>query len=97
MRAVVQKLNLSLPYCDAKTENEILVVFRPPTDIPPQLGDVLDIDLQILDSEQTIRNVTQDTSHRIIIHSNDIHDLRLPGGHGTSRFPSLQRRIEATP
>jgi len=94
MRAVVQKVNLGLPYCDAKTDNDILVVFRPPIDIPPRIGDVLDVDLLTLDTEQKINNETKGTSHRIIIRSTDIHDLRIPASHGTSRFPSVERRLE---
>jgi hypothetical protein len=92
MEATVQTINLRLPYCDAKTANDLLVVFRPPTTDPPRLGDVLELDLLHLDAEQEIRNVSQGTSYRMTIKSNDVHDLRLSGGHGTSRFPSADRR-----
>lgn len=92
MQATVKKLNLSLPYCDAETSNEILVVFKPPTNGNLALGDVLDIDLTILDEEQEIKNLTKDKEFTILVKRNDIHDLRLPPSHGTSRLPSLERR-----
>jgi len=95
MQATIQKLNLSLPYCDAKTATDILVVFRPPTTPPLQLGDIIDVDLFQLDAEQMIYNVSRGFSFRAIIKSNDIHDLRMPGGHGTSRFPTVERRSES--
>lgn len=94
MHATVQKLNRSLPYCDAKTGTDILVVFRPPASPEVHVGDVLDVDLFQLDCEQTIHNVTRGFSFAAIIKSNDIHDLRMSGGHGTSRFPSVERRSE---
>ena len=59
MRAIVQKLNPSLPYCDAKTATDILVVFRPPTAPALRVGDVLDVDLFQLDSQQTVYNVSR--------------------------------------
>jgi hypothetical protein len=46
MKAVIQKLNVGLSYCDAETENDILVVFRLPADSHFHVGDVLDVDLQ---------------------------------------------------
>jgi hypothetical protein len=94
MHATVQKLNLNLPYCDAKTATDILVVFRPPTSPALRLGDVLDVNLFQLDCEQTIHNVSRGFSFQAVIKSNDIHDLRMNGGHGTSRFPSAERRLE---
>ena len=97
MHATVQKLNPSLSYCDAKTATDILVVFRPPPSPPLHLGDVLDVDLFQLDCEQTIHNVSRGFSFSAVIKSNDIHDLRLSCCHGTSRFPSVQRRSELSP
>lgn len=95
MQAVVQKVNLKLPYCDAKTSNDILVVFRPSMTNPPHLGDILDFDLLKLDCEQTVSNLTLSTSFPVTIQSNDVHDLRLPSGHGTSRLPSIERRTSS--
>jgi len=95
MHATVQKVNLSLPYCEAKTANDILVVFTPPLDWPPQLGDTLDIDLLSHDCEQAIQNLSQGNQFVATIKSNNIHDLRLPASHGTSRTPKADRIFEA--
>ena len=97
MHAIIQQLDENLPYCDAKTATDILVVFRPPASPALRLGDVLDVDLFQLDREQTIHNVSHGFSFPAVIKSNDIHDLRMPGGHGTSRFPSVARRSELPP
>jgi hypothetical protein len=97
MHAAVQKLNRSLPNCDAKTATDILVAFRPPVSPAIHVGDVLDIDLFQLDAEQTIHNISRGFSFPALIHSHDIHDLRMSGGHGTSRFPTAERRSESTP
>jgi hypothetical protein len=94
MHAIIQKLNPSLPYCDAKTANDILVAFRPPGSPSLHLGDVLDVNLCQLDCEQTIHNLSRGFSFPAVIHSNDIHDLRLSGGHGTSRTPTPERLEE---
>jgi hypothetical protein len=94
MHATVQKLNPSLPYCDAKTATDILVVFRPPASPSLHVGDVLDVDLFQLDCEQTIHNLSRGFSFPAVIKSNNIHDLRLSGGHGTSRTPTAERRAE---
>jgi predicted CoA-binding protein len=94
MKAVVQKVNLSLAYCDAKTANDILVVFRPPLEARPHVGDILEVDLMALAQEQTIRNETQDQQYKTVIKSIDLHDLRLPASHGSSRFPSIERRLD---
>ena len=97
MHATVQKLNQRLPYCDAKTATDILVVFSPPASPSLHLGDVLDVDLFQLDCEQTIHNVSRGFSFPAVVHSNDIHDLRLSSGHGTSRTPTAERRAEQPP
>jgi len=95
MIAKVVKLNKSLPVCEAATENDILVVFKPPTANSINLSDILDIDLDKLDISQTAKNLTQKDSIELFIKSNDVHDLRLPSGHGTSRFPDSKRRNSA--
>ena len=94
MHATIQKLNSSLPCCDAKTATDILVVFRPPASPPLHLGDVLDVNLFQMDCEQTIHNISRGFSFPAVIYSNDIHDLRLSGGHGTSRTPTAERLAE---
>ncbi len=92
MKATISTFRPALPYCDAITENEISVVFKPPLDGSVKVGDVLDVDLEKFDCEQAVMNLTTGKTIRIRINKNDMHDLRLPGGHGTSRFPAPERR-----
>ena len=95
MKATVIKLNTSLPTCSARTKNDLLVVFRPPANALIDLDDVLDFDLQTLDQVQSVENLTKRQRIDLEVRSNDLHDLRLPSSHGTSRFPSDERRNEA--
>jgi hypothetical protein len=97
MHVTVQKLDSNLPYCDARTATDILVVFRPPSSPSLHIGDVLEVDLFQLDCEQTVHNVSRGFSFLAVIYSNDVHDLRMSGGPGTSRFPSVERRLEVSP
>jgi hypothetical protein len=94
MRATIQKLNLALSYCDARSDNDILFAFRPPT-TGLQLRDVIEFDHAIIEASQTARNIT--TGERFEIHprERDIHYLRLPAAHGSSRFPSPERFNDA--
>jgi len=57
MHATIQKLNLHLPYCDAKTSSDILFVFRP-TPSGLHVGDVIEFDPQILEAPQTAKNIS---------------------------------------
>ena len=95
MRAVIQKLNWNLPYCDAKTAHDILFVFRPPTNGLLHVGDPIEINQNILDTEQTAMHIPTGEKFKIEIRKNDVHDLRLPCKHGSSRFPSPERFCEA--
>jgi hypothetical protein len=38
-----------------------------------------------------IRNLSQRNAFTVYIRANDVHDLRLPMSHGSSRTPSLAR------
>jgi len=90
MRATIQTLNMTLPYCDARSDNDILFVFRPPaTGLHP--GDVVEFDHTITEAFQTARNITTGEAFQILLRARDIHDLRLPVAHGSSRFPSSER------
>jgi hypothetical protein len=91
MRATIQKLNMSLPYCDARTAHDILFIFRPPTTGLLHVGDIIELDPDVLDAPQKALHVATGERFPIEIHKNDVHDLRLPSGHGTSRFPSPER------
>ena len=90
MRATIQKLNMALSSCDARSDNDILFVFRPPaTEL--HLGDVVEFDHAIIEASQTARNITTGERFETHLRERDIHDLRLPAAHGSSRFPSPER------
>lgn len=93
MKASVIKLNFYLPIGEARTGNDIIIAFLPPTDGTVSLSDELELDLTRLDVEQDAINLTTGKPVRLKIEMQNVHDLRLPGGHGTSRFPSLARRM----
>ncbi|HVX90994.1 MAG TPA: hypothetical protein VHC20_05220 [Candidatus Paceibacterota bacterium] len=95
MNATVIALNASLPTCSARTKSDILIVFKPPAGALIDLDDVLDVDLLALDRVQVVENLTKRQRVAVEVRSRDIHDLRLPSAHGTSRFPSDERRKEA--
>jgi hypothetical protein len=92
MKASVVKLNLYLPTCEARTRNDIIIEFRPPVDGSIKLSDELELDLEHLDIEQDVLNLRTSQTIRLKIEKQNVHDVRLPGGHGRSRFPSLDRR-----
>ncbi len=92
MKATVVMFNRHLPTAEAVTGNDIAVAFKPPLDGSIALSHELDLDLEKLDVEQTVPNLTTGQMLHLRIASRDVHDLRLPNGHGTSRFPSISRR-----
>jgi hypothetical protein len=92
MKASVVKLNLYLPLCEARTRNDSVIAFRPPVDGSISLSDELEFDLEDLDVEQDVLNLRTGETVRLKVEKQNVHDVRLPGGHGTSRFPSLERR-----
>lgn len=85
-------LNFHLPTAQAVTANQIAIAFRPPEDGSISLSDELEINLEHLDTEQAVLNLTISTSFCTAIEKQNVHDLIKSGGHGTSRFPSLERR-----
>lgn len=91
MRATIQKLNMRLPYCDARTAHDILFIFRPPASSLLHVGDVIEFDPHILDAPQTALHVPSGENFSIELHKHDVHDLRLSAGHGASRFPTPER------
>jgi hypothetical protein len=94
MKATVISQSIPLETCSARTDSDVLAVFRVPTGASIDLGDVLELDLLALDSPQEITNTTKGHRLSIEVRSHDVHDLRLPSGHGTSRFPSTERRAD---
>jgi hypothetical protein len=78
-------------YCDGASENEILFVFSPPSLEAVHVGDVVELEPSILEEPQTVLNVTKGTQFTTELRKRNIHDLRLPASHGSSRFPSPER------
>lgn len=93
MRATVISLS-HLRTCSARTDNQILFVFELPTDVIVLLSDELSIANPSLSGVLRIMNVTRGTLFDANIKPNDVHDLRLPSGHGTSRTPSMTRLLD---
>ena len=79
--------------CRVQLANDILVVFTEPADTPLALGDSLWFDNLRLDATVLVRNLTRRSTFEVYVASHDVHDLRLPSGHGTSRTPSLERLL----
>jgi hypothetical protein len=90
MRATIRRLDTKLPYCDAQTGNDIVFVFRPPPS-GLRVGDVIEFDHHVLEVPRVAQNVTLGTTFTVQLREQDIHDLRLPAVHGSSRFPTPQR------
>jgi len=77
--------------CRAHLGNEILVVFQESTAHPLSIGDRLRfVDLR-LDSDVHVVNLTNAQEFTIHVAARDVHDLRLPTGHGNSRTPTTER------
>jgi hypothetical protein len=75
---------------EALTANELLFVFSAPTG-RFNLGDSLELDIGLIDMPQAPKSSSTGASVEVVIKSNDVHDLRQPSGHGSSRFPSKER------
>jgi hypothetical protein len=92
MLAKVVKFNALLPTAQAVTGNGIAIAFAPPMDGSISLSDELEFDLETVDCDQGVLNVTNGKTVRLRVEKQNIHDMRLPGGHGSDRFPTLERR-----
>jgi hypothetical protein len=87
----VQSIRASGTFCEARSDNDILFVFPMPPGADIRLGHLLELDPTKINSSQTIRNVTTGQEFSVVLKDNDVHDLRLPMAHGSSRFPSKDR------
>ena len=65
-------------YCDGASENEILFVFNPPSLEVIHIGDVVELDPNILERPQIVLNMTTNTRFKTEFCKQNIHDLRLP-------------------
>ena len=81
--------------CEARTENDLLVVFRPSAGHEFRLGDMLTFDQLALDADVSVTNITRGGQCLVRIAAKDVHDLRLAATHGSNRTPSPARLREA--
>ena len=95
MRAVITSFNLALGSYQARTDNEIAIAFSIADGTRLKLNDELDVNLSSLVRSQVL--VCKRTGQVVAVKLRDIdlHDLRLPSGHGTTRIPSESRLSEA--
>ena len=76
----------------AAARNGVAIAFSEPSEIVLHLSDVIDVDLEQIGVDQRVVNLTTGQAFTLNIPENDVHDMRLPGGHGSKRFPLLARR-----
>jgi hypothetical protein len=90
MKAEVLRLTAA-GMCEARTENDLLVVFRPSAGQELRLGDMLTFDDLALDGDVSVTNMTHGGEYLVHIAGNNVHDLRLDATHGSTRTPSPAR------
>jgi len=93
MRGIVTQINAHRS-CSVKLRNDILVVFAEPKGSSLQIGDELELQGNILGGACSIKNVSQANTFSVQIERRNLHDLRLPMDHGSSRTPSEERLSE---
>ena len=91
VRAVVTSFNHSINNYQARTDNEIGISFALDDETTLRLNEVLEVDLPTLLQTQSVRVARTGQVVRVRLWDIDIHDLRLPSGHGSSRTPSHER------
>ena len=91
MLATVQAIIAEGRACEARSENDILFVLSIPVGGVIRLGHLIELNPLSLNAPQVVRNLTTQHEINITIKDNDVHDLRLPSGHGANRTPSLER------
>ena len=92
MRARVVRLTAE-GCCEARTENDLLVVFSLASDCDVHPNDLLEFDNLKMDSSVAVRNSARDNSFNVHIAAKNVHDLRLMPAHGSSRTPSEERLL----
>ena len=95
MRAFISSFNLSLNNWQARTDNDIALSFSILDGTRLKLNEELEVDLPNLVASQTLVRKSTGTSLAIRLRDIDLHDLRLPSSHGTSRAPSSARLNDA--
>jgi hypothetical protein len=91
MRATITKYNRGLGVYQARTDNDIALSFSIRDGQHFELNEQIEIDLQNLVARQSVVGVSDGRTVAITLGASDLHDLRRPSGHGTSRSPSADR------
>jgi hypothetical protein len=91
MKAVISSFNLALNSWQARTENDIAIAFAIEDSTRLHLNEELEVDLPNLLARQHMVRRATGQEFKIRLRDCDLHDLRLPSGHGTSRTPSAER------
>jgi len=91
MRAQIVSFNLSINNYEATTDNAIALSFSVLGDEHLKLNEILEIDLPRVVATQQLIRISDGKNIQIKIGENDLHDLKLPMAHGTSRKPSKER------
>ena len=89
MKAKITRTSSQHNSVEAITENEILIAFSCQDKF--KLNDEVEFIGFVMDGEVELKNNTQSTKNVVTIKPNNVHDLRLPMSHETSRTPSLER------
>ena len=95
MKAVITSFSRSLNNYQARTDNEIAISFAIEDGSSVKLNEVLEVDLPSLVETQTVQRANTGQFIRVRLRDIDIHDLRVPSGHGVSRVPSKERMSAA--
>jgi hypothetical protein len=79
--------------CEIRLSNDILVVFREPAGHSLCIGDVVSFSEFRLEGDVSAENKTRGDRFTVRIRPDNVHDLRLPARHGSSRTPSASRLV----
>lgn len=95
MRAAISSFNLSLNNWQARTDNDIALSFAVTDGTRLRINEEVEVNLATVLATQMLVRKSTGQLVAIRLRDNDIHDLRMPSGHGTSRTPSGERLNDA--
>lgn len=91
MRAQIVSFNCAINHYEATTDNNIALSFSVLGDEHLKLNEILEIDLPRVVATQQLTRISDGKIIQIKIGEHDLHDLKLPVAHGTSRKPTKER------
>ena len=94
--AMEGNVNLITPHrsCNVRLANDIMVAFSEPEGFTLRVGDQLNFAAIEPDKICLVENLSQGNTFRVVIAAHNMHDLRLPAKHGSSRIPTIERLHE---